>query len=300
MRIVPASFLASPRPGARRWAVGAFLLALALAGSACEVAAGETRRGPEPFRPVGDTIAAGLDDITFPWSATPGSPAAIGEIVQTAGDAAAETVTVTIVAGGTGVSLRSDCTDAARAGGAWVDNTSVDVTEYGSGRCEGWTRVTTGSASSWVRDEYLQGLPAPENRTTPGVSSTSPGDPELAQLRDWTTELLDGAGRVALLSRHSPGSTQQEFTLKSLEELQDDMRTLATAIGAAGPASNAACTAPRRPTVEAANAVEELAKQLHTGFTDGVERASGLGTLAERYLTAQKEAARLVSECARR
>ncbi|MCC6237875.1 MAG: hypothetical protein IT299_09915 [Dehalococcoidia bacterium] len=276
------------------------LLAVALGASACEVAAGETRRGPEPFRPVGDAIAAGLEDVTFPWSAAPGSAAAIGEIVQTAGDATAETVTVKIVAGGTGVSLRSDCTDGARAGGAWVDNTSVDVTEYGSGRCQGWTRVTSGSQSSWVRDEYLQGLPAAENRTTPGVFSTTPGDPALSQLREWTTALMDGAGRVALLSRHSPGSTQQEFTLKSLEELQDDMRVLATGIGAAAPATNAACAAPRRPTIEAANTVGELAKQLHTGFAQGAERTSGLESLAGQYVTSQKEAARLIAECSQR
>lgn len=280
--------------------VSVFLLTFTLGASACGVAAGETGRGPEPFRPIGETISSGLDDIAFPWSATPGSPAAIGEIVQTAGDATAETVTVTVVAGGTGVSLRNDCTDSARAGGAWVDNTSVDVTEYGSGRCQGWTRATTGSASSWVRDEYLQGLPPPDKRTTPGVSSTTPGDPALAQLRDWTTELLDGAGRIALLSRHSLGSAQQDFTLKSLTEVQEDMRTLATAIGAAGAAPSAACTAPRRPTIEAATAVGEMAKQLHAGFAEGTERASGLESLAERYLTAQKEAARLISECARR
>ena len=283
-----------------RSAVLGLLVALAVAASACEVAAGETRRGPEPFRRVGDAIAAGLEDVTLPWNAAPGSPAAVGEIVQTAGDAAATTVTVKVVAGGTGVSLRSDCADGARAGGAWVDNTSVDVTEYGSGRCQGWTRVTTGSQSSWVRDEYLQGLPVKENRTTPGVSSTTPGDPALAQLREWTTALLDGAGRVALLSRHSPGSAQQDFTLKSLDEVGDDMRVLAATIGAAGPAPSAACTAARRPTIEAANTVGELAKQLHTGFTEGPSRTSGLEALAERYVAAQKEAARLISECARR
>lgn len=300
MRLLATSLHVVIGLSVRREATIALLVALAVAASACEVAAGETRRGPEPFRPVGDAIASGLEDVTFPWSAAPGSPAAIGEIVQTAGNAAAETVTVKVVAGGTGVSLRSDCADGARAGGAWVDNTSVDVTEYGSGRCQGWTRVTTGSQSSWVRDEYLQGLPAGENRTTPGVSSTTPGDPALAQLREWTTALMDGAGRVALLSRHSSGSTQQDFTLKSLEEVQDDMRVLASNVGSAGPAPNAACTAPRRPTIEAANTVGELAKQLHTGFTAGAERTSGLESLAERYVTAQKEAARLISECARR
>lgn len=274
------------------------LVVLAVATSACEVAAGETRRGPEPFRPVGDAIASGLAEVAFPWSGARGSSAAVGEIVQTAGDATAATVTVKVVAGGTGVSLRSDCADGARAGGAWVDNTSVDVTEYGSGRCQGWTRVTTGSQSSWVRDEYLQGLPVGDNRTTPGVSSTTPGDPALAQIREWTTALLDGAGRLSLLSRHSPGSTQQAFTLKSLEEVQDDMRVLASSVGSAGPAPTAACMAPRRPTIEAANAVGELAQQLHAGFAEG--RTSGLEELAQRYLVAQKEAARLISECARR
>jgi hypothetical protein len=278
----------------------ALLLALALLASACEVAAGETRRGPEPYRPVGDALARGLADVTFPWSAAPGSPGSIGEIVQTAGSADAAAVTLRISAGGTGVSLRGDCADSARVGGAWPDNTSVDVVEYGSGRCTGWTRATTGSATSWVRDEYLQGLPPPEARTTPGVVSSSPGDPALAQLRGWTTRLLDGAGRIALLSRHSPGSSQAAFTLKSLEELQADMHALAAEIGGAAPPPTPACATPRRATIEAAGTVEELGKQLHTAFSTGSDDTAGLEALVARYLASQKESARLIGECARR
>src|SRR5262245_43366385 len=47
----------------------------------------------------------------------------------------------TISAGGTGVSLRSDCLDSARSGGGWPDGAVVTVTESGADRCSGWARV---------------------------------------------------------------------------------------------------------------------------------------------------------------
>ncbi len=238
--------------------------------------------------------------MKFPWTITAGAPGSIGEIVQTAGDASAAAVTVRILAGGTGVSLRSDCADGARAGGAWVDNTSVDVMEYGSGRCDGWTRATTGSTSSWVRNEYLQGLPPPDQRATLGVSSSTPGDPDLAQLRRWSIQLLDGAGRVALLSRHAPSSAEAPFTIASLTTLQEQMRALAAEITAAAPPASAACVPPRRSTIEGVNAVAELASQMRVDFAAGGGGAAKLEPLVQRYLTAQQEAARLIGACAKR
>lgn len=284
----------------RRAIALACLVLVSLTASACAIAAGETRRGPEPLRPVGDALAEGTAKLAFPWTPAAGAPTSIGEIVQTAGDASAAAVTVRILAGGTGVSLRSDCTDAARAGGAWTDGTSVDVVEYGSGRCAGWTKATSGSTSSWVRDEYLQGLPAPANRTELGVSSSTPGDPALGQLRGWTGRVLDGAGRIALLSRHAPTSTEAGFTLKSLEKVQEDMRVLAAEIAAAEAAPAAACAAPRRPTIDAANMVGDLARQLHVAFASGGGTPATMLPAVERFLATEQEAARLITACAKR
>jgi hypothetical protein len=221
----------------------------------------------------------------------------VGDIVQSEGDAAAAPVTLTISAGGTGVSLRNDCADAARAGGAWPDNTEVNVMEYGADNCAGWTRVTTGTAGSWVRDEYLAGLPPPQARTTPGTAAAAPVDPALVDLKRWTVEVLDGAGRIALLSRHSPASAEQGFTLSSLEHLEGDMRGVVEQMNTAGPAASPGCMAARRSTIDSANVVVEMAKELHTSFEARSMDATEIEGLVTRYLTAQKESARLIAEC---
>lgn len=286
-------------PLAARSTLLAGCVVLAWIASGCNVAVGETSRGPEPLRSVGDALDAGITKITFPWTAAAGASGSIGEIVQTSGDAAAPAVSVTISAGGTGISLRNDCQDGVRAGGAWTDGTTVDVVEYGAGRCAGWSKTTTGSATSWVRDEYLQGLPPPDRRTTPGVSSTSPGDPAVAQLRKWSSELLDGTGRIALLSRHAPGSPEAVITTSALERIQEDMRQLAADITAAEAATAPACAAPRKPTIEAATAAADLAKQTATAFSSGAS-TSALDPLVSRYLAAQQESARLITLCAKR
>jgi hypothetical protein len=273
------------------------LLAALLAG--CDIAAGETRRGETPLKPIGDALSQAVTSATFPWS--PAADAPSGPIVQTTKTAAttgSAAVNAKISAGGTGISLRSDCTDAARAGGAWTDNTQVDVVEYGAGRCAGWTRATTGSVTSWVRDEYLAGLPAAGQRTPlakPGVA----GSPQVAQLHDWTTRIVDGAGRLALLSRHSPESQESQLTASFLEVIRDDMRTVATEIGAAAGSGVAACDAARRPLIDGANTLSDLAQRMRPAFVAGGEVPAGLEPLVGRYTSAQAEAARAIADCAK-
>lgn len=268
---------------------------LSALAAGCEIAAGETRRGDQPLRSVGDQLAQAVNATTFPWTPAPGTTS--GTIEQTAGSAGedASAVTVRVSAGGTGVSLRSDCTDAARAGGAWTDNTQVDVVEYGSGRCAGWTRGTTGAVTSWVRDEYLQGLPPAGERTAP-VRPASAGAPQFDQLRGWTLRLQDGAGRLALLSRHSPDSMESNLTGTFIEVVRDEMRTLAAQIGEA---ESGACDSARRPLIDAANALADLAQRMRPTFAEDSEVATGLEAIVLRYATAQAEASRLIGECAR-
>lgn len=261
----------------------------------CDLAAGETRRGDQPLRSLGDELTQALNAATFPW--TPAADEASGAIVQTSGgaEAGSSAVTARVLAGGTGVSLRTDCADAARAGGAWPDNTEVDVVEYGSGRCAGWTRATTGSVTSWVRDEYLQGLPAAGERTAPARPGAGVA-PQFEQLRSWTSRMQDGAGRLALLSRHSPDSMESNLTGTFIEAVRDGMRTLVEDISEAPPG---ACDGARRPLSDGANALADLAQRMRPAFAEVREVSPGLESLVARYAAAQAEAARLIGECAK-
>ncbi|MCC6237106.1 MAG: hypothetical protein IT299_05975 [Dehalococcoidia bacterium] len=59
--------------------------------------------------------------------------------------------------GGTGVSLRTRCEDAARVAGPGLkDGTEVAVTTVGSGACSGWVLVDAAGTTTWVHLSYLQ------------------------------------------------------------------------------------------------------------------------------------------------
>ena len=78
--------------------------------------------------------------------------------------------------GGRGVSLRSDCADEARIGGALREGHPVELVSAGSGRCAGWTLVSYRTADgneseTWVRDAYLV-------ETSPPPQATAPPDAE--------------------------------------------------------------------------------------------------------------------------
>ncbi|MSP21802.1 MAG: hypothetical protein EXR66_02080 [Dehalococcoidia bacterium] len=264
--------------------------------SGCAIAAGETRRGDTPLRQIGDQLTMAIAAATFPWTPAPDSTS--GAMVQSAAAAISTAVTVKISAGGTGISLRTDCADAARSGGAWTDNTQVDVIEYGSGRCAGWTRATTGGVTSWVRDEYLAGLPPAGQRTAPAAPSVG-GSLQIAQLRGWTSRVVDGAGRLALLSRHSPDSMESNLTAMFIEVVRDEMRAVSAEIGSAAGSGNAMCDNARRPLIDAANALADLAQRMYPMFTPGGEVPTGLEALVARYAAAQGDAARSIAGCAK-
>ena len=57
---------------------------------------------------------------------------------------------------GDGVASRNDCRDAARTGRRGLaEGTPVRRIATGTGRCSGWSYVTSGAWSGWVRDRYL-------------------------------------------------------------------------------------------------------------------------------------------------
>jgi hypothetical protein len=108
--------------------------------------------------------------------------------------------------------------------------------------------------------------------------------------------LQDGAGRLALLSRHSPESTESDLTGTFVEAVRDEMRTLATEIGDAAPVP---CDGARRPLLEGANALADMAQRMRPAFAPDGEVPSGLEAVVTRYAAAQAEAARLIGECAK-
>lgn len=69
--------------------------------------------------------------------------------------------------GGTGVSLRTECTDDARANGSIPEGSEVQVTGVGQGDCAGWSTVTHGEVESWVQNDFLVPTPTPEPTPTP-------------------------------------------------------------------------------------------------------------------------------------
>ena len=88
------------------------------------------------------------------------------ELTDRVSTPAGEPLTMRIAAtGGSGVAIRSDCADDARAGGALAEGTLVTVAARGEAACFSWTFVelpiADGSATqqTWVRDAYLELAP---------------------------------------------------------------------------------------------------------------------------------------------
>lgn len=275
----------------------AFVCAV-LAG--CSQATGEARRGDTPFQPLGDRVAKVEADARYPWQLTSsGTLQQSGAIVQAAGEGPAS-VAATISAGGTGVSLRSDCVDTARVPGAWNDGTTVDVLEYGSERCEGWSRVRSGATVSWVRDDYLAGLPPVEERVAP-VAALTETDPLLVPLRAWANSLSDGAGRFALFSRHAPTSKEAPLTAGFLEDLAADMHALSAEIRSAEASEAEACNNAQTALADGADAIADLARGLHVSFREQQDEvSSALEARVSAYVSARQQAAAAVELCARR
>lgn len=126
------------------------------------------------------------------------SAAANGGVAGAQSPAPAPTPQVMFVAntGGTGVSLRPRCEDAARlAGPGLKDGTEVTVTTVGTDQCAGWVLVDAAGTTSWVHLSYLAAerpavvaapAPAPRQPIASGGGSTSappPPPPPVAQPR---------------------------------------------------------------------------------------------------------------------
>ena len=63
--------------------------------------------------------------------------------------------------GGDGVAARNDCRDDARTGERGLpEGTPGERVAVGTGRCDGWSYVTSGSWAGWIRDRYLEDAPS--------------------------------------------------------------------------------------------------------------------------------------------
>jgi hypothetical protein len=62
---------------------------------------------------------------------------------------------------GSGVRMRTACTDGAASNGAVTEGAAVAVIRPGAGECAGWSLVTASGVEFWVRTEYLHAAPTP-------------------------------------------------------------------------------------------------------------------------------------------
>ena len=77
--------------------------------------------------------------------------------------------------GGTGVSLRSECENAARTGGAWPEGQQVTVVGAGTNACTGWVLARLGNTESWVRASYVsESKPEPAAGPPPAPVTPTP------------------------------------------------------------------------------------------------------------------------------
>ena len=283
LRTIRSSMTAPPATRLRRRfaGIGALLVALVLA--ACGGGdGGGNGSGDAPFVGLAERLSIATGDIVLP--PVEGAGAAESEdSAPTTGEARIGNT------GGDGVALRSACQDGARAGGAWAEGTTIEVTELGSGECEGWSSGRAAGVTSWVRNDYLVGLEAAE-----GVPVALPGGPTVT-LHGWFRQLLDGSGRVSLLARRSLGEPTPELTMTSLGYVVEDMESLATAAGGAGPFAGP-CEQARAGLAEAAGTLADLAGGIRTTI-EASGPAAALDGTTSAYIEQQEAAFDAFSSC---
>lgn len=260
--------------------------ALLLLASACDT--GEAGAPDPRLSAVADRLAAATVELTFPWDTSAPEDGSLQ--AEEATPAAGGTASIGNT-GGTGVSLRSGCTDDARVPGAWADTVVVTVIEFGTDACAGWTFAAGEGIESWVRDEYLLGLVPPED----GAVAV---DPRTARLQGWTTRLVDGSGRVTLLARHLPGTEEAAPTVTFLRRLAGEMSALALELSAAPPFEAPACDLALAQLATAAGDLEALSRNVASFFETPSADTEAIEQSADAYIESQGAAVSAVSACA--
>jgi hypothetical protein len=200
----------------------------------------------------------------------------------------------TIRAGGTGVSLRSDCLDAARSGGAWADGAVVTVAEIGADRCTGWSRVTLAAVTSWVRTEYLVASADASSSTAPAAASGGVG----RDLRPQVASLRETAWRVALLLRSTPGTGNGVMAPVYLEMAALKARELGTEVRSTPADALPNCAPARTRLVSAAGELERLANVAKAFFESPGPDGIGSTTRAvDTYINEQAALTSVLGAC---
>jgi len=115
--------------------------------------------------------------------------------------------------GGTGVSLRSDCAEAAREPGAIADGVEVTVLQIGSGDCEGWFVVRAGEVASWVSETYLvEGEGTGASTVASGTGSAASSNPGATSGGTTTSVPAASTPKPAATKAPAPALPAFEFT----------------------------------------------------------------------------------------
>ncbi len=165
------------------------------------------------------TAASGPDATTGTDGATSDDPAATGDGASATGD------TLYVVrTGGVGVSLRDECLDSARRGGAIPEGSQVTLIRNGSSdECEEWSQVLSGSGATWVRDRYLTSeRPANVVRST-GGGGTSSGGTSGSSGSSSGTALIEA---IDIIGHHVPLTELRVQTASWVDITNDDGSTM--------------------------------------------------------------------------
>ncbi len=194
----------------------AFLLAVGLSVAAIGCGSSDDLPGTSSS---GSDAAAGTDGTSGGAASTDGDGAAADGALS-AGDKLYIART-----GGVGVSLRDDCLDSARRGGAIPERSEVTLIRSGSAEaCEEWSQVLSASGATWVRDIYLDSeRPANVVRSTGAGGGTSSGGTSRSSGSSSGTALIEA---IDVIGHHVPLTELRVQTASWVDITNDDGTTM--------------------------------------------------------------------------
>ncbi len=184
---------------------------------------------------VGLSVAAigcgSSDDLPGTSANAPDAAAGAGGTAPTDGDGAAADGALSagdrlyiVRTGGVGVSLRDDCLDSARRGGAIPERAEVTLIRIGSdGACEEWSQVLSGSGATWVRDRYLSSERPANVVSSSGSSGTSSGGTSGSSGSSSGTALIEA---IDIIGHHVPLTELRVQTASWVDISNDDGTTM--------------------------------------------------------------------------
>lgn len=197
----------------------AFLLAVGLSVAAIGCGSSDDLPGTSSSAPD-DAAAAATDGATSGGTAPANGDGAAADGALSAGDKLYIART-----GGVGVSLRDDCLDSARRGGAIPERSEVTLIRSGSAEaCEEWSQVLSASGATWVRDIYLTSeRPANVVRSTGAGGGTSSGGTSGSSGASSGAALIEA---IDIIGHHVPLTELRVQTASWVDITNDDGTTM--------------------------------------------------------------------------